>query len=443
MTDILVILILIAFNGFFSLAEVSLISARKNRIEAMAKAGSRSAASALRLMNDPDRFLSTAQVGITIVSILTGLFSGEEFAGRFGTVLASLGMAEAYARPVAQIIILVVVTYMSCELGELFPKKIGIDRAESMAKLTAPLMNFFSRLTMPVVWLLSRNTEFIARCFHLKSEEHSVTEEEIKSMIQEGTDSGEVQEVEQDIMERALALGDQTVEQVMTHRSDIVFLEADMTREEVQKTVTEETFGAYPVIGDDPDEVIGVVTVKDLISHLWKPAFSLTKIMHKPLYFPENMTVYKALEELKRNKFNRALVVDEFGSVQGIIVLRDIMEGLVGQIPDEDETLDIVENADHSSWSVSGQCQFYDFLAFFDEEDLYTPDYNTVGGLILDLLERIPTVGEKLRWKSFEFRITKMDGTRIDTILVRHTPQPKEGEPGDDGDKRDKKQDKE
>lgn len=443
MTDILVILILIVFNGFFSLAEVSLISARKNRIEAMAKAGSRSAASALKLMNDPDRFLSTAQVGITIVSILTGLFSGEEFAGRFGTFLASLGMDDAYARPVAQIIILVVVTYMSCELGELFPKKIGIDRAESMAKLTAPLMTFFSRLTMPVVWLLSRNTEFIARCFHLKSEEHSVTEEEIKSMIQEGTDSGEVQEVEQDIMERALALGDQTVEQVMTHRSDIVFLEADMTREEVQKTVTDETFGAYPVIGDDPDEVIGVVTVKDLISHLWKPDFSLSKIMHKPLYFPENMTVYKALEELKRNKFNRALVVDEFGSVQGIIVLRDIMEGLVGQIPDEDETLDIVENADHTSWSVSGQCQFYDFLAFFDEEDLYTPDYNTVGGLVLDVLERIPSVGEKLKWKTFEFKILKMDGTRIDTILVRHTPQPKEGEPAADDDKKDKKADKE
>ena len=430
MTDILIILLLIILNGFFSLAEVALISARKNRIEAMAKSGSRSAASALKLMNDPDRFLSTAQVGITIVAILTGLFSGEEFAGRFGSVLSSLGMSEVYAQPVAQILILVVVTYMSCELGELFPKKIGIDRAESMAKLTAPLMTFFSRLSMPVVWLLSKNTEFIARCFNLNPEEHSVTEEEIKSIIQEGTDSGEVQQVEQDIMERALALGDQTVEQVMTHRSDMVFLEAGMTSKEVQDIVTAETFAAYPVVGDDPDEVIGVVTLKDLVSQLWQKDFSLRKVLHKPLYFPENMTVYKALEELKRNKFNRALVVDEFGIVQGIIVLRDIMEGLVGQIPDEDETLDIIENADHNSWSVSGQCQFYDFLAFFDEEDLYTPDYNTVGGLILDLLERIPSAGETLEWKTFDFRIMKMDGTRIDTLLVRHKPQPKEDESG-------------
>ncbi len=431
MTDILIILVLIFFNGFFSLAEVALISARKNRIEAMAKEGSRSAASALKLMNDPDCFLSTAQVGITIVAILTGLFSGETFAEKFGEQLLSLGMDENYAQPVAQIIILVVVTYMSCELGELFPKKLGIDRAESMAKLTAPLMTFFSKIMMPVVWLLSKNTELIARGFNLNPENHNVTEEEIKSMIQEGTDSGEVQEVEQDIMERALALGDQTVEQVMTHRSDIVFLEASMKSSEVQKIITEDTYAAYPVIGDDPDEVIGVVTLKGLVSRLWQKDFSLRKILHKPLYFPENMTVYKALEELKRNKFNRALVVDEFGSVQGIIVLRDIMEGLVGQIPDENETLDIIENADHNSWSVSGQCQFYDFLAFFDEEDLYTPDYNTVGGLILDVLERIPMAGERLEWKSFEFRIVKMDGTRIDTLLVRHNPLPQTDSKGD------------
>ena len=419
MVDIIIIAILILFNGFFSLAEVALISARKNRIEAMAKEGSRSALSALKLMNDPDRFLSTAQVGITIVAILTGLFSGEEFAGKFGSLLAELGMDEAYAAPVAQIIILVVVTYLSCELGELFPKKIGIDLAERMAKLTAPLMTLFSRIMAPVVWLLSKNTELIARCFNLNPEDHGVTEEEIKSMIQEGTDSGEVQEVEQDIMERALALGDQTVEQVMTHRSDIVFLEAGMTSTEVHKIVTEDTFSAYPVLGDDPDEVIGVVTLKDLVSHLWQKGFSLRKVIHKPLYFPESMNVYKALEELKRNKFNRALVVDEFGSVQGMIVLRDIMEGLVGQIPDEDETPDIVENADGKSWTVSGQCQFYDFLAFFDEENLYTPECNTVGGLILDVLEHIPAAGEKVEWESFDFRVLKMDGTRIDKLLVR------------------------
>lgn len=429
MTDIIVILILIFFNGFFSLAEVSLISAKKSRIETLAKSGSRGAMSALKLMNDPDRFLSTAQVGITVVSILTGLFSGEEFAESFGSLLERLGLSDMYAPMVAQIIILIVVTYFSCELGELFPKRIGLDRAESMARLTAPLMTFFSKISMPAVWLLSKNTEFLSSCFHLKPEDHSVTEEEIKSMIQEGTDSGEVQEVEQDIMERALALGDQTVEQVMTHRNDIVFLEEGMSSKEVEKIVTEETFAAYPVVNDDdPDNVIGMVTVKDLVPHLWKPNFSLKKILHKPLYFPENMTVYKALEELKRNKFNRALVVDEFGSVQGIIVLRDIMEGLVGQIPDENESLDIIENADHESWSVSGQCQFYDFLAYFDEEDFYTPDYNTVGGLILDQLERIPAVGESLEWKTFTFKIIKMDGTRIDTLLVRHKKESEEKE---------------
>ena len=419
MSDIIIIAILLLFNAFFSLSEVALISARKSQMNTQAKKGSRSAAAALKLMNDPDCFLSTAQVGITIVAILTGIFSGNKFAGIFTEKLINLGLAEEYAFITAQTIIVAVVTYLSCELGELLPKRIGLDCAESMAKLTAPLMLFFSKLAMPLVWLLSKNTEIIMSFLQLKKEERSVTEEEIKSIIQEGTDAGEVQEVEQDIMERALALGDQTVEQLMTHRGDIVFLNVNMGAEEIEKIITEDTYAAYPVTDDDPDEVIGIVTVKDMIPHIWKKNFSLRHILQKPLYFPENMTVYKALEGLKRNKFNRALVVDEFGSVRGIIVLRDIMEGLVGQIPDSNEAPDIFENADHSSWTVSGQCLFYDFLAFFDEESLYTTDYNTIGGLILDLLERIPAVGEKVEWNNFIFRITSMDGTRINTILVR------------------------
>ena len=429
MSDIVIIAILIAVNAFFSLSEVALISARKSRLDAQARQGNRSAAAALKLTKDPNCFLSTIQVGITVISILTGIFSSNEFAVSFGELLATLGIGSNYAYLAAQAIIVVVVTYLSCELGELVPKRIGLGRAEAMAKFTAPAMLLFFYMTRPIVWLLSKNTDLVMRILHLDKEERGITEEEIKSIIQEGTDAGEVQEVEQDIMERALALGDQTVEQLMTHRSDITFLDMDMTAQEIEKIITEDTHAAYPVIGDDPDEVMGIITVKDLIPRLWKKDFSLKQILQKPLYFPENMTAYKALEELKRSKFNRALVVDEFGSVQGIIVLRDIMEGLVGQIPDYSEAPDIFENADHSSWTVSGQCQFYDFLAYFDEEDLYTPDYNTVGGLILDLLEHIPTVGEKVEWNNFLFRVTSMDGTRINNILVRKkAPENKEEE---------------
>ncbi len=419
MSDIIVIVILIALNALFSLAEVALISARPASLEAQARRGSRSAAAALKLMRNPNGFLSTIQVGITVVSILTGIFSSNKFADRFGELFMTLGMGSKYAYIAAQTVIVAVVTYLSCEMGEILPKRIGLSRAESMAKLTAPAMLLFYHLAMPVVWLLSKNTELCMRLLRLNKEGHTITEEEIKSIIQEGIDAGEVQEVEQDIMERALALGDQTVEQLMTHRSDIVFLDVRMSPEEIEKIITDDTYAAYPVTDGDPDEVIGIITVKDLIPRLWKKDFSLRPLLQKPLYFPENMTVYKALEELKRNKFNRALVVDEFGSMQGIIVLRDIMEGLVGQIPDGSDAPDISENPDHSSWTVSGQCLFYDFLAYFDEEDLYKPDYNTVGGLILELLEHIPAAGEKVEWGSFLFQITSMDGNRINSILVR------------------------
>ena len=429
MDEIAIILILILLNGIFAMSEIAVISARKSSLSTDLKKGSKSAKMALKLANDPDRFLSTVQIGITLIGILTGIYSGASLADDFSDLLTSAGFPQAYARLTAQTIIIILVTYLSIIFGELVPKRIGLGRAEAMAKFTAPAMLLFFYMTRPIVWLLSKNTDLVMRILHLDKEERGITEEEIKSIIQEGTDAGEVQEVEQDIMERALALGDQTVEQLMTHRSDITFLDMDMTAQEIEKIITEDTHAAYPVIGDDPDEVMGIITVKDLIPRLWKKDFSLKQILQKPLYFPENMTAYKALEELKRSKFNRALVVDEFGSVQGIIVLRDIMEGLVGQIPDYSEAPDIFENADHSSWTVSGQCQFYDFLAYFDEEDLYTPDYNTVGGLILDLLEHIPTVGEKVEWNNFMFRVTSMDGTRINNILVRKkAPENKEEE---------------
>lgn len=429
MTDILIILVLILFNGFFSLAEVALISARKSRLQADAKSGSRTAQAALNLQNDPDTFLSTAQIGITIVSILTGIFSGAELSDRFALVLEGWGMAPGYAPLASKAIIVAIATYLSCELGELFPKRIGIDLAERTAKLTAPLMVLFSKLSLPLVWLLSKNTEFLIKMFGLHGEEAKVTEEEIKSIIQEGTDAGEVKEVEQDIMERVLVLGDQTVESLMTHRGDIVFLDTEMTVAEIEKILQKEMYAAYPVVDpDDSDKVLGIVTVKDLVLNLWKKNFSLAKVLHKPLYFPENMTVYNALEQLKKNKFNRALVCDEYGSVQGIIALRDILEGLVGNIPDQTEAPDIAENADHSSWTVSGQCLFYDFLARFDREDLYTTDINTVGGLLLDKLEHIPQVGEQISWGGFSFRVIGMDDTRIDRILVRKIQPEKTGE---------------
>lgn len=419
MFDLLIILILVAFNGFFSLSEVALISARRSRLQAEAKAGSRAARMALELMDDPDKFLSTAQIGITVVSILTGLYSGETLADDFAAVLTGWGLSADVAPAISKTIIVVFATYLQCELGELFPKRIGIDMADTTARLTAPLMMFFARLSFPAVWFLSHNTEWLIRIFHLHRDETHVTEEEIKSVIQEGTKAGEVQAVEQDIMERALVMGDRKVESLMTHRADLVTLDINMTAGEVEKVLRDSPFAAYPVVGENLDDVQGMVTLKELVLHLGKPNFTLRKIMQKPVYFPENMTVYKALEQLKSKRLNRALVCDEFGLVQGIISLKDILEGLVGSIDEPTEEPDIVQRADGCSWVVRGQCPFYDFLAHFDKEDSYTTDFSTVGGLILELLEHIPHEGERLTWNGLNFRILRMDDTRIDSVLVK------------------------
>ena len=246
-----------------------------------------------------------------------------------------------------------------------------------------------------------------------------VTEEEVISVIQEGARSGEVQEVEQDIMERALVMGDLKVESLMTHRSELVTLDVSMGVGQVENVIRKNPFAAYPLVEGSLNEIRGIVTLKDLVLRLGKPAFNLTRIARQPVYFPENMTVYKALEQLKIGRMNRALVCDEFGSVQGLISLKDILEGLVGAIDVPTETPDIIERSDGRSWVVSGQCSYYDFLAYFDIEDRYSSDFTTVGGLILDHMERIPEEGDNMVWKEFTFRILKMDETRIAKILVK------------------------
>lgn len=419
MSDILVILVLVAFNGFFSLSEVALISARRSRLQAEAKAGSKAARIALRLMDDPDCFLSTAQIGITVVSILTGIYSGETLADDFAVVLEGWGVAPGAAPAVAKTVIVVLATFLQCELGELFPKRIGIDMADAMARFSAPPMLFFARLSFPFVWLLSHTTELLIRLFRLRRDESPVTEEEIKSVIQEGTKAGKVQEVEQDIMERALVMGDCKIEALMTHRADLITLDVKMTPADVEAVVRATPYAAYPVVEGTLDEVRGMATLKELVLSLSKPGFSLRRVLQPPVFFPENMTVYKALAELKKRRSNRALVCDEFGQLQGLISLKDILEGLVGSIDEPRETPDIVARADGRSWVVSGQCAFYDFVDYFNKEVALKTDFVTVGGLILDLLGHIPHEGEHLNWNGLHMRILKMDDTRIDSILVK------------------------
>lgn len=402
--EIIIIILLILLNGLFAMSEIALISARRSNLTARAKQGNKAAAKALQLAQDPDRFLSTIQIGITLIGILTGIYSGEALAGRFGAMLASLGMPLRTAIPVAQILIVIVVTYLTIVFGELVPKRIGMKSAERVAILVARPMQVLAKVTSPFVWLLSRSIELITRLLGIRDTESKVTEEEIKSIIQEGTEDGEVQIVEQQIVGRVFSLGDRKVGSIMTHRSEIAWIDPAMTPAEIR-------------------ELVGVIYLKDLFTHIGEEDFDVASILRPAKFFHEETQVYTALEQLRSEQVGYGIVCDEFGVTQGIVTLHDIFEALVGSIPEEREEPDIVHRED-GSCLIDGQCPFYDFLVCYGLEDVYPNNlYNTLSGLILDELGHIPQTGEKLRWNTFTFEIVDMDGARIDKILACETSE--------------------
>ena len=419
MDELIIIVGLILLNGIFAMSEVALISARKSRLSTDAKKGNKSARMALKLANQPDRFLSTVQIGITLIGILTGIYSGNKIAVSFTETLLTWGVSVRYASALAQGLIVVAVTFLSIIFGELVPKRIGMSMAERAAKLMARPMHLLSLIALPFVWLLSKSTELMFNLLGIKNSDNTVTEEEIKSIIQEGTEGGQVQPVEQDIMQRVFLLGDLKVGSIMTHKSEIVCLDADMTAEEVKQIISRNLYEFYPVANDGLDHVVGVAQLKDLVLHWDKPDFSLNSLTREAVYFHENMSVYKVLEQMKVKKISRALVCDEFGVCTGVVTLKDILEGLVGSVDEADEEPDIIARANKDGWLVDGQCPMHDFLTYFNRQELFEKsDFHTLGGLILQHLQHVPQSGETMEWNGFAFEVVDMDGARIDKVLV-------------------------
>lgn len=425
MNELLIIILLILFNGVLAMSEIALISARKVYLSNEMQRGSKSAKAALKLAGEPDRFLSTVQIGITVIGILTGIYSGNVLADDFSEVLIGMGVSVNYAHTLAQGVIVVFVTYLTLIFGELVPKRIGMSVAEKTAQIVARPMLWLSMIASPFVWILSKSTSFIFNLFGFKSDESKVTEAEIKSLIEEGMKDGEVQEVEQDIMERVFLLGDLKVSSLMTHRSEVSALDVRMSNAGIKDAIQNDICEIYPVVDRNFDNVRGIVMLKDIVFRLDEPDFNIEQALVPAVYFHENMSIYSALGQMKEQRISQALICDEFGSCQGVISLKDILEGLVGTIDDTQSEPDIIKRQDNAGWLVDGQCSLYDFLSYFECEDFYSSDNNylTVGGLVLELLEHIPHSGEKANWRGFDFEIIDMDGVRIDKILVTSDKQ--------------------
>lgn len=420
--EILIILFLILLNGVFSMSEIALISARKNRLETAAKKGNKNAKIALDLANSPNTFLSTVQIGITLIGILTGIYSGDKITSDVKNYIASFEILESYADSIAVGIVVVILTFFSLVLGELLPKRIGLNYPEGIAKIVAVPMKIISIITMPFIWLLTTSTEFLLKLLKIRpTADGKVTEEEIKAIIKEGTEGGEVQEIEQDIVERVFHIGDRKVNSLMTHRNAVVYLSYEDSIEEIKSKVLNELHSIYPVCADNLDDVEGIVSLKELFLNFEKGKFDLKEISSEPVYFIEHTTAYKALESFKKSKIHYALVTDEHGVFQGIITLNDILEALVGNAADfHEHEFKLVPNND-GSWLVDGHYSLHDFLTYFDMDELIG-DYEvtTVSGLIITELGIIPKVGQKLVWNKLEFEVVLMNGVKISKILIKN-----------------------
>ena len=403
------------------MSEIALISARKNRLETAAKKGNKSAKTALDLANSPNKFLSTVQIGITLIGILTGIYSGDKITKDVELFIQSYEVFQPYAHSIAVGIVVVVLTFFSLVLGELLPKRIGLNHPESIAKTVAMPMKFISIITAPFIWLLTSSTDAILELLQIKpTADGKVTEEEIKAIIKEGTEGGEVQEIEQDIVERVFHIGDRKVNSLMTHRKSVVFLPFNANKEQVRQLMLKELHSIYPVYGENFDDIVGVVNLKNIFSNFENDNFNLADIMTEAPFIMEQTTAYTALENFKKTGIHYAFVSDEYGDFQGVITLNDILEALVGDAAEfYKDDFQLIERED-GSWLVDGHYSLHDFLTFFELDELIN-DYEvtTVSGLIMTELSRIPKQGEKLIWQKFELEVIDMDGVKIDKVMVK------------------------
>lgn len=419
--EIAIIFFLILLNGVFSMSEIALISARKSRLETSAKKGNPSAKTALDLANSPNKFLSTVQIGITLIGILTGIYSGDKVTDDVRLFLDQYATLQPYSANLSVGIVVVILTFFSLVLGELLPKRIGLNYPEAIAKAVAFPMKVISIITAPFIWLLTISTESMLKLFRIRpTADGKVTEEEIKAIIKEGTEVGEVQEIEQDIVERVFHIGDRKVNSLMTHRKSVDYLSLEDDFATLKQKVLDEIHSVYPVCEESLDEVVGVVLLKDLFAKFETGNFNLRDIIKEPVYLIEHTSAYKALDIFKKTKVHYAIVTDEYGITQGMITLNDILEALVGDASDfYHEEFQLVARED-GTWLVDGHYSLHDFLTYFDLDELIN-DYEvtTVSGLIMTELSYIPKQGEKLIWNLFELEVIDMDGVKIDKVMVR------------------------
>ncbi|MDN7023416.1 HlyC/CorC family transporter [Methanoculleus sp. FWC-SCC1] len=435
-TNSIIILLLILANGIFSMAEFAIISSRSLRLQRQAEAGDAGAAAALEIIEDPTPFLSTVQVGITVIGILAGAFGGATIAGELAAVLAAYPAIAPYSDTIAIGIVVIGITYVTLVIGELVPKRAALANAERIASLVSRPMRLLSIITSPIVRFLSISTEAVLFLIGVrKPVEPQVTEEDIRVMIEQGTRAGVFEPAEQDMVERVFRLADRRVSALLTPRPEVTALDITDPEEENWRIMIESGHSSFPVYREDLDDILGIVSVQDVWARMASGAKpDLKAVLGQPLFVPESIPALKVLEQFKQSGTQFALVTDEYGSIQGVITLHDILEAIVGDIPSAEQPVEqeAVQRAD-GSWLLDGMLPIDEFRDIFGVGLLPGEGrgyYQTVGGFVMTYLERTPVSGDVFEWNHLRFEVMDMDGFRVDKVLVRPLPEP--GEPGEE-----------
>ena len=419
--QILIIFLLILLNGFFVISETSVYASRRARLQHRANEGNTKAQAALKLAENPNRFLPTVQIGITLIGILTGAVGGAVLSDSLAVQLAKVPALAAYAQSASLVIVVILITFFSMLLGELVPKRLALQNSERIAAGIAGVMSFISILLTPVVWLLEKSTNLVLRVLGIKPpEEPEVTEEEILVQLDQGTQAGVFEEAQQDMVEGVFSLSDRRINSLMTPRTEIVWLDIADKPAEIRKKIAESAYSRFPVCEDSLDHILGVVKAKDVLLADLKDGKQLKDIVRAPLFIPETAFGSRALELFKEGNAEIMLVVDEFGVVQGLVTIFDLVEEIVGEVgQDEPQAM----QRQDGSWLLDGMLPVDEFKEIFNIRKL--PDeeeYETLGGFVMTHLGHIPTASDQFEWNGMCFEVMDMDDKRVDKVLVSTVP---------------------
>jgi putative hemolysin len=426
---VLVFLVLFVLSGLFSMFELALVSSRKHKLENKANAGSRGAKTALVMLSEPEKMLSTVQSGITLVSIIAGAYGGYALTRNLSPYIEKISFLSPYAHIIAAFIVVSLITYFSLVFAELFPKTVALSNPEKFAIALSPFMKFISILLFPLIHILSISVKFLTKLFRLKtSDEPPVTEEELKILIKQGSDHGVIEKEESEMIREVFRFGDKTAYNLMTPSSQIIFIDKNDPEDVIMNTILNSNFSRFPVCDDSIDNVTGIASVKDILRYYnTHKHIDLSEVITSPLFIPEVMPALKILDLFREKKVHIGIVINEFGTTEGLVTLHDLTESILGDFPafHENESPEIFRRED-GSWLVDGNINIEDLKDSFQINNIpvdYDSDnINTLGGLTMIILNKVPETGDKFELGNYRFEIVDMDGNRVDKVLISNKP---------------------